>query len=238
LAAHALYDPEVGQMNMTTDPSIPDNLAAEQGTPTDSAKQAEKAREAQTALAPLPSTPSIGNPDLPEFRLNPLTGTSGVSPHKTPGEKRDKEGSPVSTEELSVGGIRPGTVNTANIGGWHVKRGDSTHPGLDLYAQVGTPVVASQSGRVLDVGYNKTAGAFVKVLNRHNKITTITGYKHLLGATVLRGQQVAAGQLIGYSGISGNGAKDYRGLSQQQHLHFEVNVGGTPLNPVQWLNGN
>ena len=54
-----------------------------------------------------------------------------------------------------------------------------------------------------------------------------TRYAHLSGYTVMPGQQVPAGALLGFQGSTGN--------STGVHLHFELRVDGAPIDPVPWL---
>lgn len=97
------------------------------------------------------------------------------------------------------------------------------HTGLDLFGSSSTPVLASASGRV----------AFSNLLTVRGNATYIdhgwgvfTGYLHQSESLVNPGEIVAAGQTIGYVGNTGRvtGA----------HLHWEVWVGGVPVDPVEW----
>ena len=55
----------------------------------------------------------------------------------------------------------------------------------------------------------------------------VTLYAHQSGYAVSEGETVGAGQLIGYCGNTG--------LSTSAHLHFEVRIGGTPVDPAGYL---
>jgi len=98
------------------------------------------------------------------------------------------------------------------------------HSGIDIAAPYGTNVVAADSGIaylfVSSYGY----GNHVIILHA-NGWTSV--YGHLSGFAVADGQPVARGQLIGYEGSSGN--------STGPHLHFEVRVKGTPVDPLRYL---
>jgi murein DD-endopeptidase MepM/ murein hydrolase activator NlpD len=63
------------------------------------------------------------------------------------------------------------------------------------------------------------------MINHGNGIETI--YGHLSGFAVATGQQVSRGQVIGYVGMSGR--------STGPHLHYEVRVHNTPVNPYRYL---
>lgn len=97
------------------------------------------------------------------------------------------------------------------------------HTGLDLFGSSSTPVLASARGRV----------AFSNLLTVRGNATYIdhgwgiyTGYLHQSQSLVEPGEIVTAGQTIGYVGGTGRvtGA----------HLHWEVWVGGVPVDPVEW----
>jgi murein DD-endopeptidase MepM/ murein hydrolase activator NlpD len=98
----------------------------------------------------------------------------------------------------------------------------SDHDGIDLAAPIGTPVYAAGDGVVTFEGGGQNNSwmlsmAGICVLIRHSNI--YTGYAHLSRTVIDSGQHVTKGQLIGYSGDTG----DVTG----PHLHFEV----LPLNP-------
>jgi len=98
------------------------------------------------------------------------------------------------------------------------------HSGIDLVGPVGGAVYSVLPG-VVEVqapsGYGGGYGIHVLV---HHDGATLTMYAHLLTATVLSGQPVVAGALIGYEGSTG--------LSTGPHLHFEVRRAGVPIDPT------
>nr|WP_252193248.1 M23 family metallopeptidase [Rhizobium sp. CSW-27] len=98
------------------------------------------------------------------------------------------------------------------------------HEGVDWAAPVGTPVRAAYAGRVVAVGDAGTLGNYVKIEHDRDRAT---GYAHLSGFApgLTVGQQVKAGDLIGYVGTSGQSAGP--------HLHFELYAGGKPIDPLQ-----
>lgn len=91
------------------------------------------------------------------------------------------------------------------------------HQGWDLYALEGTPCYAVAEARVMSVGYNGDYGNVVVLYVPGPKL--YIAYCHLSKTAVIKGQQVALGQVIGFAGTSGNAA-GMKGLDQ--HLHFEV----------------
>lgn len=101
----------------------------------------------------------------------------------------------------------------------------STHTGLDLAAPMGTPVMSVTSGVVTSVEYAGSYGQRVIV-------TTDDGeelwYCHLSGYAASVGEEVRAGEVIGYVGSTGN--------STGPHLHLEVRPGaGDPVDPYEAL---
>ncbi|MBN2553769.1 MAG: M23 family metallopeptidase [Spirochaetales bacterium] len=98
------------------------------------------------------------------------------------------------------------------------------HNGVDLAGPVGTPVVASMSGKVAMVGYNPTYGKYL-ILTHPEGFQTL--YGHLDAFRVQRGEGVKQGQRIADMGNSG--------YSTGSHLHFSIFRRGEPIDPFQYL---
>ncbi len=98
------------------------------------------------------------------------------------------------------------------------------HKGLDLAAGEGTPTYAAASGTVVIAGWSNSAGNWV-VINHGNGL--VTKYMHHSALCVSAGQTVSAGQQIGYVGNTGN--------SFGAHLHFQVELNGSAVNPQNYL---
>jgi len=98
------------------------------------------------------------------------------------------------------------------------------HSGVDIGSSYGHPIVAPADGvvTVTDTmgGYGKTI-----MIDHGNGIST--RYGHLSGFAVTAGQKVQRGDLIGYVGESGR--------STGPHLHYEVRINDTPVNPYKYL---
>ncbi|GIW68282.1 MAG: hypothetical protein KatS3mg099_230 [Candidatus Parcubacteria bacterium] len=106
----------------------------------------------------------------------------------------------------------PGAVRSQGLHGWNA---------VDLAAPIGTPILASASGKVLVArpsGWNGGYGAYIVI--RHNNGTQ-TLYSHLSKVAVYVGQNVVQGQVIGYVGSTGR--------STGPHLHFEVRGAANPF---------
>ena len=102
------------------------------------------------------------------------------------------------------------------------------HNGLDMAGPYGIPVIAAESGQVIEV-YNADTWGYswgYYVLIYHNSTYT-TRYAHLSGFAVSQGDYVKKGQIIGYEGNTGN--------STGPHLHFEVYENGRRVDPMRWF---
>ena len=98
------------------------------------------------------------------------------------------------------------------------------HTGIDLAAPMGTAVLAAAAGTAR-VGFDpKGCGLYVLVIvDAHARVF----YCHLSAVSVANRQAVSAGQVIGAIGQTG--------LATGPHLHFEVQVDGSSIDPVVWL---
>ncbi len=103
--------------------------------------------------------------------------------------------------------------------------GDSRfHSGIDIACDTGTPVIAAETGQVLDTSYMGGYGNSI-IIYHGGGIATL--YAHLSAFGVSPGQQVQKGQIIGYVGTTG--------WTTGPHLHFEVRMNGVPQNPLNYL---
>lgn len=100
----------------------------------------------------------------------------------------------------------------------------SFHNGLDLAAGEGTPTYAADAGTVIIAGWSDSAGNWV-VIDHGNGF--VTKYMHHSALAVSAGQTVSKGQQVGYVGNTGN--------SFGAHLHFQVELNGSPVNPQSYL---
>jgi murein DD-endopeptidase MepM/ murein hydrolase activator NlpD len=108
------------------------------------------------------------------------------------------------------------------------RNGRRVHEGVDLYAQVGTPVRAARSGIVRSARRNLGMGNYVVLRHRGNLVTI---YGHLKDISVKKNKFVRQGQIIGTVGKTGNA--NYRDI--QPHLHLEVRKNRLPEDPMAYL---
>jgi len=107
----------------------------------------------------------------------------------------------------------------------HPVHGDMRmHNGIDIGAPHGQAIVAADSGTVVTSQFNASYGNFI-VISHGNGVSTL--YAHLSTRQVSVGDTVTRGQRIGLVGSTG--------VSTGPHLHFEVIVNGSRVNPARWL---
>jgi murein DD-endopeptidase MepM/ murein hydrolase activator NlpD len=98
------------------------------------------------------------------------------------------------------------------------------HTGVDIPAPSGTPIRAAADGMVLSAGPRGGYGNTV-IIDHGSSMATL--YAHQSDINVAPGQTVQAGDVIGEVGSTG--------LSTGPHLHFEVRIGGTPVDPLGYI---
>lgn len=98
------------------------------------------------------------------------------------------------------------------------------HSGVDISAGFGDPVRATADG-IVQVASMATGYGREIIIDHPNGIETL--YGHLSGFAITPGQEVREGQVVGYVGMSGR--------STGPHLHYEVRIRNTPVNPHRYL---
>jgi murein DD-endopeptidase MepM/ murein hydrolase activator NlpD len=105
-------------------------------------------------------------------------------------------------------------------GQWYI------HKGVDISTyRTGDPIVATADGKVAYVGYDASYGNNVIIQHSHGFYTR---YGHMQSFKVYKGQKVAQGQVIGYLGATG--------LVTGPHVHYEVHLGTSLIDPLKFLN--
>ncbi len=185
--------------------------------PKDKKDQKEKKEVIEVKETVTPSTtPAYLVPlwytDFPAHRVNPMGRTNIAT----------------LPDEINLLLIRDSTEfcfpvksrKTSNYG-WRWNRG---HHGVDIGLRTGEPIHAAFSGTVRVAGRMGGYGNCI-VVRHANGLETL--YGHLSKINVKPLQEVAAGEIIGLGGNTGN--------STGPHLHFEIRVNGSAVNPLNYL---
>ena len=98
------------------------------------------------------------------------------------------------------------------------------HQGWDIGGEFGAPIVAVLAGTAIDVGYNSSAGNYVRIEHQSGFVTC---YLHMSKQLVSVGDYVQQGQTIGLVGSTG--------VSTGPHLHFSVRINGTYVDPEPYI---
>src|SRR5215211_3611796 len=115
-------------------------------------------------------------------------------------------------------------VNGPITGVFGEARPGHMHAGVDISAPTGTPIRAADSGRVALMGWVGGYGNYT-CIQHTSSMSTCYGHQSRFGTS--NGAAVQQGQTIGYVGSTGN--------STGSHVHFEVRIGGSPVDPMGYL---
>ena len=121
----------------------------------------------------------------------------------------------------------PGRYNLSSLFGSRYQPipGNAHNPtGIDIPASSGTSILAAKSGVVTTSTYNNSYGNYVVVSHSDG---TSTLYAHMVRRNCSKGDTVSQGQVIGYVGTTGS--------STGNHLHFEVRVNGSRVDPINYF---
>lgn len=132
---------------------------------------------------------------------------------------------PINSYQTSGFGWRPTPAGTYDYGG----QGGYVHTGIDYGGGCGIPIKAARSGKVINADWAvQTSGR--RVVIDHGSVNgslLATKYHHMTRYVVSPGQSVSQGDVIGYTGTTGN--------STGCHLHFETLINGEPQDPTNYL---
>lgn len=138
-----------------------------------------------------------------------------------------KKSTTKTTQKLGINLSKPlsGTI-TSRFGGRTSPGGigSTNHKGLDIAAPKGTTIKAAASGTIKFAGYKGSLGKLVIIDNGNN---VQTYYGHCSEIYVEAGQKVEAGEAIAAVGSTG--------AATGPHLHFEIHINGTAVNPQKYL---
>ena len=132
-------------------------------------------------------------------------------------------GSPVAGPVRQGSGALIWPLNAPISSGFGARWG-RLHAGIDMPVPEGTPIRAAAAGRVALAGWTGGYGNYTCV-QHSGALSTCYAHQSRIGTSV--GASVGQGQVIGYSGNTGN--------STGPHLHFETRVGGSPVDPMGYL---
>ncbi len=105
------------------------------------------------------------------------------------------------------------------------RRGAAMHAGIDLAGPVGTPIHATADGTVIRAGWN--SGGYGNLIEIDHGRGIVTRYGHLSKINVNPGDRVNRGAVIGRMGSTGR--------STGSHLHYEVRIDDSPVNPIPFM---
>ncbi len=103
-------------------------------------------------------------------------------------------------------------------------RGRTFHKGLDINARLGTRIIATAEGTIVQSGYDGAYGISVEI--DHGRGIK-TKYAHMQRSTVKVGQWIRRGEVLGFIGMTGR--------TTGPHLHYEVIIGGVPTDPLKYI---
>jgi murein DD-endopeptidase MepM/ murein hydrolase activator NlpD len=109
------------------------------------------------------------------------------------------------------------------------RNGGRRHKGFDVTGTCGTPLAAARTGTVVERAYDRRLdGNFVVIRGLGERRKYL--YAHMVHPSPLhRGDEVHVGQIVGKIGRTGNAG------STPCHLHFEIHLGGRPIDPKPYL---
>jgi len=161
-------------------------------------------------LTPIQFSTRGGEPDPDALRANSiLTAMDRINLYRIAAEKAPFS-IPVKSSFRYTSGFGP--------------RWGRLHAGTDFAAPIGTPIYATADGIVTHAGWSSGYGRLIKI---QHDFGIETRYAHLNSMDVSVGERVSRGERIGAMGNSGR--------STGPHLHYEVRVNGTPVNPMTYI---
>ena len=99
------------------------------------------------------------------------------------------------------------------------------HRGLDIAAEMGSPVLASAAGQVIHRGYDDTGYGKMVIIDHGYNVKTV--YAHMSEIKIQKGAYVVRGKVIGLVGNTGK--------STGPHLHYEIQISGVPVDPANYI---
>jgi murein DD-endopeptidase MepM/ murein hydrolase activator NlpD len=153
--------------------------------------------------------------------IDALTAASNSLAERIRAAQANRQGGGPTSTPSSAGLIWPVNGPVTSPFGWRWGR---MHQGIDIGVGTGTPIKAAASGTIIYCGWESGYGNLVVIDHGGN---LATAYGHQSSIAVACGQQVAQGDVIGYVGCTGH--------CTGPHLHFEVRIDGSPVDPLGYL---
>lgn len=99
------------------------------------------------------------------------------------------------------------------------------HKGMDIAANMGSPVLASAAGQVIYRGYDDTGYGKMVIIDHGYSVKTV--YAHMSEFRAQKGAYVRRGDVVGLVGNTGK--------STGPHLHYEIQISGVPVDPIHYI---
>lgn len=168
---------------------------------------------------------SSADADTPSEEAAQLARTARVTDQRVAREKAERERRQREAAERAARNRAVPPLQGGEITSSYGSRWGTTHYGLDIAHELGTPIVAPKRGVVLEAGPASGFGLWVRIRHEDGSITV---YGHIDSYSVSPGQQVEAGDVVAEVGN--------RGQSTGPHLHFEAwTPSGEKVDPLAWL---
>jgi murein DD-endopeptidase MepM/ murein hydrolase activator NlpD len=209
--AHQKQDADAARAAAADEKSQLDDIAAQQARARDAAESALQAENAALGAAVAQHDSAEAELAAESQRIAELVQAAGDGPAIGDGTFIRPVPGPIT----SGYGYRTDPITGAT----------AYHSGLDIGAPCGTPIKAAGTGTIISAGFNSGGYGNMTLINHGNGLSTL--YGHQSSIIVAAGQSVTQGQVIGYVGSTGK--------STGCHLHFEVRVGGNPVDPNAYL---
>lgn len=169
-----------------------------------------------------PGVPGSRELTIREYRENGMLVKTEVIENKVldePKQQVSKHGTK-QIPDMGTGSLVYPVVGT--ITSYFGPRWGTFHSAIDIGAPTGTPILAADSGVVIFRGWDGNYGYMLKI--DHGGGKTVTWYAHLNSFARNVGDTVSKGEVIGYVGNTG--------FSTGPHLHYEVRVNGSAVDPL------
>lgn len=215
-------------------------LALTGSAPEAATLRVQSASASTLLLQPLPRSTYGKSLDLLDGTVQaPAPVVAPVAPVEPPRASRSRRApAPVAVAKPKVVVRKAAPKRVAASGRWvrpvagsvsspYGPRWGRQHKGLDFTGGTGTPIRAVADGVVTGAGYLSGESGYGQItLVRHSN-GAVSAYAHQSRMLVRAGDRVRAGELIGYVGSTGN--------VTGPHLHLEIRIGGSQVNPASYL---